>query len=398
MYIEEELSATWLEGDPPSARINVVFSLQLQTFWPLYESVVLSLKNNSAFNPLVLLTPMIQGSLDMSHIQYYVDEMQSLGIPVVGDDCYNIHKEMPDLIFFTSPYVESRKVSFFPQLLHVHHTRAAIIPYCTEVMGDERFMDLYFSSCLGYWRYFTSSAMCRRGYLEINKFPEVACPVTGNPEYDFVLNKPSGSLKKYQDIRKKAGRRKILLWTPHFSQRWGSFGKFGVAMIKYFAALSDVLFVVLRPHHILSVIIHDAMHDKASTVDPRVCKAMDIMRLAGNFYIDTEGPGIESVYAADGLVSDLSSMLTKGMALSKSLFFLKSPEYCDIGIAGPVMDRHMHTGVGMEDIKRFTTMLLCGGDPLLPVPDEVREYFCGPVDGKSGERIAEHLERYFFPG
>ena len=395
-HIEEENSLTWLAARSPSAPVKVAFVLQLQTFWPLFESLALALKNRDGFAPTVLLTQYIQDGAVMEHIKYAEKELRDSGIAIATENTYNIHKERPDIAFFVNPYTATRKIRFLPELLRMHSTRTAVIPYCTEVMGDMNFLSLYFHACVGNWRYFTSSEMCQNGYVRIKKFPLSACPIAGNPEYDQVLNTPKDKLLKYQDIKKEADGRRILLWTPHYSAGWNTWDRLGLSMIEYFASLSSELFMVLRPHQIISKQLIQAAGEQSEGCSPKMREAVRAMRNAGNFYFDTEGAGIESVYAADGMVSDLSSMLTKGMALEKHVFFLKNAGHDDAGPASGIMNEHMHTGFDLGAVQQFTEMLLYGEDPLLPVPEEVREYFCGPVDGNSGKRIADMLEQYFF--
>lgn len=377
--------------------IKAAFLVQLQTFWPLYDSIVREMQKRPGFDPLVVLSDFIgPNGIDTGHICRETADIHSTGLKIVNEREYDLQAHGPDLFFFVSPYSNCRTLALRPDILVYAKSRPVIIPYCTEAMGDDEFLNLYYNSCFGYWRFFTSSELCRRGYCDILQLPGWMCPVTGNPEYDTILNRTEEQLPKYRHIKRMADGRKVLLWTPHYSEKWGTWQSLGLPIIESLAALADKIFVVLRPHQLISSQFHKALESGQKMPEGAPGAAMfNAMLKAGNFWIDSEGAGIESVYAADGLLSDLSSMLSKGMALKKSLFFMKKRGSDDAGPAGKIMNSHMHSGYDLTAFSGFIDMLLRGEDPLLPVPFSVRHFFCGPVDGKAAVRIVDNIEKYF---
>jgi hypothetical protein len=383
---------------PRGAPIRVVFVSHLYTLWNCFASVIAELGRRPAFEVAALAVPFTHRSLAplSEHIRHPVEDLLRQGVPFVDPARYNIHRQKPDVAFFQAPYNNVREARYLPELLFLHHTRSALIPYCTETIGDEPFYARYMNDCRGFWRVFAPSAMSARLYRERLSTPDWFAPVTGNPEYDIIAGKLPEDLPKARRIKEMAAGRRIVLWTPHFALGgWSTWGTLGPGLVEMLAARREELFVVLRPHQHLSAEI--AAWKPGRPVDDLFSRLACRMHEAGNFWLDADGQAIEPVLACDALVSDISSLVAKAMALEKSVLLTLNRGADDIGFSEAVLGKHVHKAYGLDQAECFIDLALHGRDPLLPVPAHVRRTFCGPVDGLAAVRIADYLEACFNP-
>lgn len=378
--------------------LKVAFVSHQYTFWYNYLSVVRAmLQEPELFEPVVLLTPFVGNESKISPRIAHPADLDKCGFTVHTDESYNILEERPDLAFFYNPYSAQRSLRYLEPTLLDNGILPVMIPYATEFMGNQDFFSMYFS-CYGhrYWRVFTSSSLSQTFYKLGLQATDAYAPVTGQPEYDFIINSKPEDLAKCLKIKKMAQGRKIILWAPHFKQEsgWSTMRHMGVQMAKLFASRHKDFFVVLRPHQWLLPHVHDWSPGKAP--QSPVQKATAILHEAGNFWLDDDPLAIESIFAANALIADKSSLLTKAMALGKSTLYLKFAGD-NAGLGENILTHNVHNAANLKEVANFLDMLASGPDPLLPIPAAAHHAFCGPVDGKSGKRVAAYLKQYFFP-
>lgn len=392
----EEFSRDNIRRRKSNAPIRVVFISYLYTLWGCFASLVEEMCRRPSFDPIILPVPFIHKDLSAAskNIQHPLAEFAAKKWPVAKQTSYNIHKEQPEIAFFQSPYHNVTELKYHPDLLAVHDTRSVVIPYCTELIGDMLFQNEYFGSYSGVWRTFVASELTQFHYEHMLGVPRWNVPVMGNPEYDMVVNTPIELLPKYTKIREMAGGRRVILWNIHFELgRWCTWDTMGQAIVAALGSMSDEVFVVFRPHHLIKEYISDWQPGFAPVNYHQ--EVMQAMHRAGNFWLDGDGLCIESVYACDGLISDVSSLMAKAVALKKSVVMTVRQDVADLGPSRMFFEKHTHIARDIEAIKAFANMLVARNDPLLPVPQSAVEAFCGPADGKAAVRMADYLEAYF---
>lgn len=380
--------------------VKIVFILQQFTFWHNYSSPIKELSTmRGKFSPVVLSLPMTNFCEELAHLSDPLEELTDIGVPVLRQNKYDIYKEKPDLVFFHDPYSFHRNLKYHPAMLALRDTLSAIIPYCTEFIGPAHFTNQYFGPDIHLiWRNFTSSYMASQVH-QVAGIPEWGVPVAGNPEYDHIINSRPDELSKSKKITGMAAVRKIVLWTPHYTNNesgWGTWGTMGLELLRLFREYAGKLFFVIRPHPILRGSLECWKPGKAP--ESRIEEIASLVHESEDLWLDDDNLAIESVHAADAVVSDMSSLLTKSMALGKSVMYTYGKEGSCAGAAAPILTRYVHNSTDVEGVRKFLDMIACGeNDPLLPLPQLVKDAFCGPVDGMAGKRIAAYLENYFFP-
>lgn len=380
----------------PGGPVKVVFFTYSYLFWDYFASVIRELQKREAFAPKVLIIPQVGLQKELQEDVRHPEALAQ-SFPLVEEAKYNIANERPDIVFHNTPYASSIPLKYRPEELLRHGSSSLLIPYCTEFMGGESFYELYYGSCQHFSKIFAASAMSSQSYMQLAGFAAQDAPVTGSPEYDAVLSAPAKELEHARLLKNLAGGRKIILWTPHYSidggTNWSTWTTLGRDIVRILSALGDEFFVICRPHQLLKPLLRAW---QPGNVPANFAEHLArTMHRAGNFYLDSFPRGIQSVFAADAVISDVSSMLTKGMALGKPVLFTVNPQGEGVGRAGEIMDKYLYSATDAAGVEAFISLLRTGGE-LPPVPQDVRESFCGPVDGKAAARIASHLEQVFF--
>lgn len=320
--------------------------------------------------------------------------MEEHGMPCTHLSDYTPNAENTDVIVFTTPYSHTHGEKMHPYTLMSKGILPVLIPYCTEWLGGKTFAKTYFGMNPLFWRTFTASILSRTLYKEHLNIPAHHVPMVGNPEYDVTRWQDLPKLRKIKDLAKG---RKILLWTPHYEAdnlfRWCTWEQLGESTTRILRRYGDDLFVVVRPHHFLRNKLHCPApgESPANSFERAAC----LMAEAENFWIDDTGQCLESVMACDGLISDCSSLIAKALRLGKSVLYTRRDGSDGAQDITAILKGHAHVTTEVSGVQRFTEMLLRENDPLLPLPEPVKEYLCGPDDGKVAIRIADYLENYF---
>ena len=400
-FEDAEQTARFVARERPAGKpLKVAFISHQHSYWNCFSSIIRAMQAKpEKFDVAALMVPFVGHEQQViAHIRHPLEELRAQGFPVRTPERYNIHQERPELAFFSTPYTVQREVKYFPNLLLAQGTLSALVPYCTEFMGTEDFLNGYLDWYKFFWRTFASSSMSGKVYTSRGQAPKGNAPALGNPEYDVVLNARPESLQKYQMLKRLANGRKIVLWTPHYKTEagWATWSTLGERIAKLFLEYSDEIFIVARPHQMLAGFM--LMWKPGSKPQNNLEEIAHILYSGSNCWLDIDPLAIESVYAADAVISDMSSILTKAMALNKSVLYTYGKEGSGAGMAEPVLTRYIHNATSVNAIRIFLEMVKNGEqDPLLPLPENVKSAFCGPVDSKAGQRIADYLENYFSP-
>ncbi len=379
---------------PASAPVTVAFLAREHTFWHGFASIVEECRRRPRLRPIVVLK---DGEADGSLPQEHPTELlRAQGVRVVGEYAWKILDERPEVLFLQKPYVLVQD-DYVPEVLIAHGIRPVLIPYCTESLGGDNFLQQYFCTTPYFWRTFASGELSAGLYRRLKHLPPQSVPITGNPEYDLLGD--AVHFPKYKEIRQMAAGRRVVLWTPHYAMtppfQWSTWDTLGTDMARLLAWHKKDVFVVLRPHQLLRHLCF--AWSTGQKVGKRHAALFNILREAKNFCLDVRGTCLETVLACDALISDVSSMLAKAMRLGKSVLATVRPDSDGMGPAQDVANAWMHQATDIRGVERFLLRILRNEDPLRPVPDAVLDDFCGVADGRAAVRIADNLEEHFFP-
>lgn len=381
----------------PRTPVKVAFFAHRYTFWHSFRSVVLECRSRPRFSVSVVPSVCEEGSAQGSERE--VAWLEAHDIPWIPYTAFNPLKNPPDVLFFQTPYAHNRPEYMHPEVLLLKDVRCALIPYCTEALGGNKFAYLYFGVTPCFWRTFAASSLSQKLYRTHQNVPETSVPITGNPEYDYADHVPEADMEKYANIKTLAKGRRILLWTPHYATskvfRWCTWEQLGLEILQSSVLFKKDIFVVLRPHHLL----RSRFQAWKPGMEPRDSfqQAAKIIHESEHIWLDDSAQCLESVLACDALISDCSSLLAKAMRFGKSLCYTQRPDSDGAGPATPYLEKYIHTAMDPRDVRRFFTLVARREDPLLPVSDAVLDEFCGVADGRAAARIADNLEQHFFP-
>ena len=375
----------------PGAPIRIDFFSHNNAFWHSMASLIQECAQRAAFAPRVIIRPpLLPGEGDH---QAETAWLQHRGLPWEQCARYTPDAASTDIFCCVVPYDSILGAGLDPLALMERGVLPVLIPYCTEWLGGRAFFRLYFGTRVPFWRTFVASRLSQKMYVENHHIPLRHLPIVGNPEYDLVPSQgEQADMPKFRRIREAARGRRVLLWTPHYAVDdhfcWGTWHTLGEAVVRLLALLNQQIFVVLRPH--------PALRPLLASAEPHSRALARLMDEAGNFFLDDQGQCLESLLACDALVSDCSSLMVKAMRLGKSVLHTWRTDGDGSAAMQDILRGHVHLTQDMRGVQRFVNMLLLGQDPLLPLPEAVADYLCGPADGHAAARVADHLEQHFF--
>jgi CDP-glycerol glycerophosphotransferase (TagB/SpsB family) len=115
-------------------------------------------------------------------------------------------------------------------------------------------------------------------------------------------------------------------------------------------------------------------------------------RASQNFIIDESSSYVEAFHAADGLISDASSLLYEFMLLDKPMLYLHCEEGAGLNEAGLLMTQAIATARGPADIARFVDEVARGADTRRVARNAAILKLVGPNDGCAGLRVKQMVD------
>ena len=371
--------------------LRIAFVAQYASVWPSLRSVYRFASQDSQFSPVVILTPFFHPF--SSTVETYLqmrDLLVSEGIPFCPSGNSASVAQKADVIFLQNPYDETRPKHLTAPALQAAGTRIAYVPYGLEVGGGQWNTTAQFDSPLqrAAWRIFARSEAHKMLFGKHCSIGNRHVVVTGHPKFDQVDEHDSGLSPP--EWASKINGRKVILWTPHFSEgptpAWSTFQLYGEHILEQARQHTDLFFLV-RPHPLFfSAMLKNKVWSKNDE---------DIFRrlLSGseNLALDEAPQYHTSFHYSSALMADVGSFLLEYLPTQKPLLYLKHPEGLGMNDEGE-LEEILYAAETTNDITQFISMISTGNDPKKDQRISAIPRFLFGLDGMSGQRICEHIK------
>ncbi len=343
-------------------QLNILFIVHLGFCFSSYESIILAMKNNPKFNPIVLVVPKTQPGMTV-HYEYDVDLIKYISskdfkyyLGYENSEWKSLFEFDPDGVFYQTPYeyqipiIYSSKYRFaFPKIMYTPYGPWVMDKSVTKYIESGIQKDFFTSS----WKVFMDKFSLEMLEYASPKFMD-KCILSGSPKVDFYNADFIENTYCWKN-HNSHGRKKVI-WMP----RWGlaedrsSFPDY----YEYFIDLvqeGNIEFV-MRPHPLLW---GDLLRTKFFTK-----KEHEVMinnfSMPYNSNIDYDYDYREGLLSCDFLIMDFSSIVYEYLPTGKPLIYTKK----DNTLLDARIIEICYVVENRTELTKTIKMLLAGIDPL----------------------------------
>lgn len=379
-------------------RIKVAFFILNLGIWK-YEEIYLLLKNDSRFEPVIVVCPprnlgevSAKAEMEKSYDFFKKRNYNVVASYNEDEDKYLDIKKLvaPDIVFFTNPYGYTLQKYQLKNFLDV---LTCYVQYSFIVEDKEHFYNQTFHNLL--WKAFYETDVHKKlaERLALNKGANVE--ITGHPGIDgFVY----GQRTNNSAWKNKNGHRKRIIWAPHWSiiprghgrPPASNFIELSQFMIQLAEEYRDFVQIAFKPHPYLKRTLYEFEGWGNERTD-HYYQTWDELE---NGQLET-GSYVDLFNASDGMILDSISFIVEYLYCGKPSLFMK---------AGPDVNRyfnefgnmafkqHYH-GKKRKDIIQFIEEVVIGGkDRMKQSRDIFYRSVLTPPNGKSAsQNIYESL-------
>ena len=377
--------------------VRVAFIVMSATTWPSLQSVWAACNRDPRFDVRVILAPntyLDRQSKEFNQARAFLirdDIPFTYGYEGILDDF------RPEVVFVPSAYIDMLPYYLGAGALEAVGARIAYVPYGLEIGGGGFNMQYQFNLDLHNraWRIFARSVSHRRMFARYCESGSGHVRVVGSPRLDQIsrLNACDAS-----ELEAWIGRRKAILWTPHFSEgpsaAWSTFGRYRDHILEIFAKRAKTHVLIFRPHPLLFSHLRTTGYwttEEEAAFRQRIAAAENVV-------LDESGSYLPAFKAAHALMADAGSFLLEFFATGKPLLYL-SPEG-GIGLNDDAnLADYLYVCRGSADIARFVEAVGKGRDPMATQRRAgLSQFFHIPEKGTVGEAIADHVAQAILSG
>ncbi len=377
----------YVDGEP----VRIMFLFQAASLWPSWESFYEACMADDRFDvKFCFLNELYGDTTQMLTAQKFLDQ-KGLEYTVYEDSVFS--RFHPHVLVMQTPY------DFGHRRLHVRSatfkrkgTRIVYIPYGIELADTEHARDAHFMNpvVLNAWRVFTFSERMREDYfLQCPNRAAVKC--VGHPKFDSLYHKERFPI--LEEVARRAGKRKILVWHVHFPKlipmpEGGEVMSTPeleeyVQFARYITTKTE-LFVVLLPH--------PKFLDGEGDLGVKAKEVVELMTGAENAYVDWADDYRNTLLNCDAFITDRSALMVEAVTVGVPILYMRNARYDEPLTAAiePIIDSY-DRGTGFAEMKEFTESFLRGDDPHKEERERAFRESIPYYDGKCGERIKEHI-------
>lgn len=379
--------------DGEKIRIAVMF--QAASYWPSVESFYQEcLKDDGVSVRIFFIDDLSVEKVQMRDSISFLEE-NCLPYEIYSEE--NIRRFRPHAALYQPPYdVLYRNPPALSIRLRAEGVRILYIPYGIEIADteDARFAHFHTYVVRNSWRIYTFSEVMLEDYRKY-------CPnrhavrATGSPKFDAVYHKDR--MKPDEQIRRKAGDRRIVVWKMHFPKRIYE----GICQLQVTPQLSEYirfagmlasfgdLFFVVMPHPLFF---------SETMPDDLVREARELFRILDtvpNTVTDLSADYRRSLYHADAIITDRSALMVEAGLCGVPVLYMENREYREplTEAVRCITDAYMH-GSTAEDMAAFVERFRTGALREHARRQDAAVRAAVPfLDGLCGRRILEDVRQ-----
>lgn len=371
--------------------IRIMFLFQAASFWLSWESFYQACISDPRIQVEFTLLDELYGDItQMLTAKQFLEDM-GIKYKVYSDDLFM--QFSPHVLIMQTPYDNGHRSKHVrSENLKKRGTRIVYIPYGIEFPNTKHARNVHFSSTVvkNSWRVFTFSERMLEDYKQFcSNFTAVYC--FGSPKFDSLYYREQ--FLPLEQVKQSAAGRPVLVWHVHFPklvpQPNGSetmatpnldiYLKFA----KYIVKRKDI-FVVLLPH--------PKFLDGKGRLGVRARRIVELMTKSDNAYVDWSDDYRNTLLNCQFFITDRSSLMIEAAVTGNPILYMFNKKYSEplAPAVQPVMDSY-YQGTSFVEMKEFVEQSLRGEDPMKTQREVAFRENIPYFDGKSGERIKNHI-------
>ena len=397
--VREEERAFAKEQRQPQPPYRIVFAVWLASSFSSLESILTAMREDSRFEPAVLLLPWAQPRTGKTAVSYDAglrERIEALEIPVVpgwnAEDgkWVTLQSLRPDAAFFQTPYQSQIPPLYsffgskgFPKLFYTPYGPWIMDTTVTDYINDGLYPPFFQTLTAAFMDSLSLEITAAAAPQWLGK-----CYLTGSPKLDYIRSGlPSTA---YCWKQPQSGLPK-LLWLP----RWGvreersSF----VELYPRFAALAEAgnIELVVRPHPLM----WDDLSASGAMSQEEIDTAKRILGESPHSALDIGADYREGLLSCDLAVMDYTSILYEYLPTGKPIVYCRKPNTLinyRLAEACYLVDRP-------ENLDEVLDFLLRGEDPMKEKRTEIlKQLELFPGEGENGAAIADCVAKLLADG
>lgn len=371
--------------------IRIMFLFQAASFWPSWESFYYACVSDPRIRvEFTLLEELYGDKTQMLTAKQFLDS-KGIAYKIYTDNLFA--KFSPHVLIMQTPYdYGHRKPHVRSGAFKKRGTRIVYIPYGIELSDTEHARDAHFLNAVvrNAWRVFTFSERMRQDYRSYcPNYAAVKC--FGHPKFDALYHKEQFSMG--EEIKEKVCNKKILVWHVHFpklvpfpdgSQKMATPDlEIYLDFARYIVRRTDV-FTVLLPH--------PKFLDGEEKLGILAREIVDVLSESENAYVDWSDDYRNSLLNCDCFITDRSALMIEAAVTRVPILYMTNEQYWEplTPAIQPLMQSYCQ-GNTFRDMCGFVETWLSGNDPKKEMREKAFKECIPYFDGKSGERIKEHI-------
>lgn len=372
-------------------RIRIVFLFQVSSFWPSIEPFYEEVLNDPRFDvKLLCYDERYDRTIKTETSRQYLENM---GMDFVAYEDFDIDTYRPHVVVLQTPYDTNRAKKYKTVFLKGKGYRVVYIPYGIEIADTGHAKEAHFSETVvqNCWRLYTLSDTMKQDYFKYCANAS-AVRALGLPKFDALYHPEKFPM--WDEVRKRAGGKKIVLWKVHFPKVIQERGK-NILVTPYieeyieFAkqlASYDDLFFVFMPHPRFREFNEDAQ------VKQNISILMKYVEEGSNVYIDEHDDYRNSLINADYIIVDRSAVMVEAGSVGVPVLYMYNPDFNEPLTKAilPLMSSY-YQGTSCTDMKDFLVNCMQGKDPLKAEREKAFKECIPYFDGQCGRRIKEDI-------
>lgn len=374
----------------PGVAIRVLFVAQHPSIWASWRSIWQAMTSDSRFVAKVVLSPFLH---PYSSVAVTMDNMRRClveeDISFCTAEALNLESFRPHVVFLQNPYDETRPDFLRSEQITRAGSRVAYVPYGLEMGGGAWNLTAQFDLPIHRvaWRIFARSERHKKMFAKYCRSGNGHVVVTGHPKFDPINYNLDHSLP--EEVIKKVGGRKVVLWTPHFSvteiPSWSTYRIYSDFIFSTFAQQQDI-FLILRPHPLFfKSMMQNGLWDEVGEAQFRQ-KIKD----SNNIALDECSDYHPAFSLSDGLMTDVGSFLLEYLPTGKPLMYLHLPDGLGMN-DDEALTKSLYIATTDRDISGFVDMIKSGADPRRAERASIKSEYLFGLDSNIGVSICQNI-------
>lgn len=309
------------------------------------------------------------------------------GIRAESPEWLRSHLDDVDVVVRDTPYDCMLPPGLLTYEMASSGVRLVTVPYGCNTAGGAMMESFHWDQPVqrSAWRSYVGSSTQQRLFTEGCLAGGDHVRAVGIPKLDRVVQVSSQEACPRVPL---PVRGPVILWNPHFSVRpggWSTFLTYGQSLLDWFGRHPECQLVV-RPHFLLAQTVTAGQGEGAALLAQvrRAAQSRD------NVVLDERPDYLESLLAADAMVSDLSSLASEFMLTGRRLLYLEHPSGPGLNEEGRHL-QHAQVARSWHDVQEFLDDVARGADPRAEQRRASVSRYFPLADGRAGQRVVDDV-------